>query len=141
MLSKTISWRSLGLGRPYISVVCIGLRKLHLIACSLSSYTCMYWSSKTSTPSQSEIFSLLVHKQGNKQCIGSDLREYFTSRGCAGLGRPMHTYKQREQAIKWSFHNVQFIGRMAGAFLPYKISCVYVLARVSETKHCMDLNF
>ena len=37
--------------------------------------------------------------------------EYFTLGGYAGFGRPIHTYKQREQAIKWSFHNVQFIGR------------------------------
>ena len=37
--------------------------------------------------------------------------KYFTLGGCAGAGRLIHTYKQREQAIKWNFHNVQFIGR------------------------------
>ena len=47
----------------------------------------------TSTPSQSEIFSLCLYKQGKRQCIWSDLRE------CAGPGRPLHAYKQREQEL------------------------------------------
>ena len=31
------------------------------------------------------------------------LREYFTLGGCAGPGRPIHTYEQREQATITSF--------------------------------------
>ena len=48
------------------------------------------------------------------------LREYFTLGGCAGPGRPIHTYEQREQATitafdthdKNSFERIFHFGRV-----------------------------
>ena len=36
------------------------------------------------------------------------VREYFTLGGCAGPGRPIHTYEQREQATKIALRDEYF---------------------------------
>ena len=80
------------------SYVSIGL-KYCVSKVLFSLLVCMYWPFKTSTPSQSEIFSLCLYEQGKSQWSSSDYTEYFTLRGCTGLGRPIHTYEQREQDL------------------------------------------
>ena len=60
---------------------------------------CMYWPSKTRKPSQSEIFCLIAWTPLAFPLFVWAEREYFTFGGCAGLGRPIHTYEQREQDL------------------------------------------
>ena len=60
---------------------------------------CMYWPSRTSTPSQSEIFCLIAWTLLAFPLFIRAEREYFTLGGCAGLGRPIHTYEQREKGL------------------------------------------
>ena len=64
-----------------------------------SLLVCMYWPSRTSAPSQSEIFHLIAWTPLAFPLFVWVEREYFTLGGCAGLGRPIYTYKQREQDL------------------------------------------
>ena len=51
--------------------------------------------------------------------------EYFTWAGSDGLGRPLHTYEQREQALKWSF-SVAFTSYRYCTDLNEKVElCIY----------------
>ena len=84
---------------------------------SLSLLVCMYVSARNIL-SQSCSLCLYVHiglpgpahppkvkyslRSDQLQCLFPCLykqREYFTLGGCAGLGRPIHTYEQREQQL------------------------------------------
>ena len=92
---------------------------------------CMCWPLGANTwmwdISQSEIFSLC--------CVwASNSTEYFTLWECAGPGRPLHTYKQRENELldtvfkanmsreQAKKHDIQLIGRPFQVLLP-KFSC------------------
>ena len=93
MVFPTIKRHGIHLFLPLFAhmYVCIG-QKYYVSKALFSLLVCMYWSSRTSTPSQSEIFCLIA-------CSYTAEREYFTLGGCVGLGRPLHTYEQREQGL------------------------------------------
>ena len=44
-----------------------------------------------------------THIRAERASHNNSLREYFTLGGCAGPGRPIHTYEQREQATITAF--------------------------------------
>ena len=77
--------------------VCIG-QKYSVSKVLFSLLVCMYWPSRTSTPSQSEIFSQIRSNVLPFPCSYKQ-REYFTLGGSACPGRPIHTYEQREQDL------------------------------------------
>ena len=100
MVFPTIKWHGIPLflslfARMY---VCIS-QKYSVSKAFFSLLVCMYWPSRTSTPSQSEIFCLIAWTPLAFPLFVQAQREYVTLGGCAGLGRPIHTYEQREKGL------------------------------------------
>ena len=88
----TILWYEL-FAHMYVSIG----QKYSVSKVLFSLLICMYWPSRTSTSYQSEIFCLIAWTPLAFPLFVWAEREYFTLAGCAGPGRPIHMYEQREQ--------------------------------------------